>query len=273
MPGKSYIISLIILGFIVSCELSVQTEEETDPIFNLTFNYLQGEEKLFSSAKLKDPFKGTALLYVRLLWYSSYGTDYDSPDSIFLNDNGDFGDILKNDQVYSKKITIQDLNNTLTYTDTGTVYLNVIAMYFDSTSYSLIDSFSLGNIIPRIEWIQAPDTLLVPGTGIETDTIKVKVTDADGLGDIKWVGFTSLKPDGKYANKGNPIYLYDDGGGVILYEPYNLTSGDSVEGDGIYSYVLLLDPSVSTGNYIWTFRAQDVSNAYSNTITHLLVLQ
>jgi len=273
MLGRQIIFPLIVTVFFASCETPVEPERETDPITDITFSYLQEEEKIFASVKLKDPFNGISILFVRLIWYSTHGLNYDAPDSIYLNDNGDFGDILKSDNIYSRKLRNQDLVNTLTYGDTGTVYLSMIAMYYDNTSYSLVDSFSLGNIIPRIDWIQAPDTLLLPTTGIETDTIRVKVTDADGLEDIKWVGFTSQKPNGTYANRGNPIYLYDDGGEVILYEPYNLTSGDSAKGDGIYSYVLILDTSAATGSYIWTFRAQDLSNAYSNTITHTLILQ
>lgn len=270
MLRRQFIFPLIAMGFFVSCETPVESEKQTDPLTNITFSYLQEEEKIFTSAKVKDPFNGLSLLFVQLLWY---GLKYETPDSIFLNDNGDFGDILKNDDVYSRKLSVQDLDNALTYGDTGDVYFDVIAMYSDSSLVDSTFSFSLGNIIPNLDWIQAPDTLSLPITGILTDTIRVKVTDADGLEDIKWVGFTSLKPDGTYANKGNPIYLYDDGGEKILYEPYNLTSGDSVKGDGIYSYVLLLDPSVTPGSYLWTFRAQDVSNAYSNTITHTLILQ
>jgi len=273
MFGRQFIITLLAIGFFVSCETPVESTEETDPITNITFNYLQENENLFASAQLKDPLNSISLSFVRLLWFGTQGLDGSTPDSVFLNDNGDFGDILKSDKVYSRKISIQDLNNMLTYGDTGTVYLSVVAMYSDSTIHSISDSFHLGNIIPRIDWVQAPDTLSVPTSGIETDTIRVKVTDADGLDDIKWVGFTSLKPDGNYANRGNPIYLHDDGGEVILYEPYNLTSGDATKGDGIYSYVLLLDPTVPKGSYLWTFHAQDLSNAYSNTLTHVLVLQ
>lgn len=210
--------------------------------------------------------------FVQLLWYGREGFESDRVDSLFLNDNGDFGDILKGDQTYSRKFSAEGLNNALEYGDTGSVFLEVTAMYFDSTLEVLADTFRLGNIVPRIESVEAPDTLNLPASGTMTDTIRATVTDADSLGDIKWVGFTSLKPDGSLANNGNPIFLYDDGGQVVLYEP-NITSGDSVAGDGIFSYVLFIDPTVAAGEYVWTFQAQDRSNAYSNSVVHTVVIQ
>ncbi|MFQ6674739.1 MAG: hypothetical protein ACE5LH_00190 [Fidelibacterota bacterium] len=257
---------------LVSCEPPVQSVEETDPISGVNFTYLQDVGKIFVSARVKDPFNGVKLNFVQLLWYGTDGFASDRVDSLFLNDNGDFGDILRGDRTYSRKFPAAALKNALAYGDTGSVFLQITAMYLDSTVHALADSFRLGNIVPRIESVDAPDTLELPVTGAKTDTIRATVTDADSLADIKWVGFTSLKPDGTLANNGNPIFLYDDGGEVILYEP-NITSGDSAAGDGIYSYVLFIDPTVPAGQYVWTFQAQDMSNAYSNTVVHTLVVE
>lgn len=251
----------------------MQSVDDTDPIADLQFTYLQGVERIFVGARVKDPFNGVKLNYVQLLWYGMEGLDSNRVDSLFLNDNGDFGDILRGDKVYSRKFSVTGLRNSLEYGDTGTVYLEVRAMYFDSTLESLADSFRLGNIAPRIESVEAPDTLELPTQGVKTDTIRAVVTDPDSLTDIQWVGFTSLKPDGTLANKGNPIFLYDDGGLVDLFPPNNITSGDSVAGDGIYSWVLFVDPTVQVGAYVWTFQAQDKSNAYSNSVVHTVVIQ
>ncbi|MFQ6615403.1 MAG: hypothetical protein ACE5HZ_01360 [Fidelibacterota bacterium] len=256
----------------LTCEPPVQSVEDTDPVSQVRFTYLQDLNKIFVSARVKDPFNGVRLNYVQLLWYGTEGFESSQVDSVFLNDAGDFGDILEGDQTYSRKLQAGGLKNALEYGDTGTVFLEVTAMYFDSTLEVVADSFRLGNIVPRIESVEAPDTLKLPASGTLTDTIHATVTDADSLGDIRWVGFISLKPDGSLANQGDPIFLHDDGGQVILYEP-NITSGDSAAGDGIYSYVLFLDPTVAVGAYVWTFQAQDMSNAYSNTVVHTLVVR
>ncbi|MFQ6674542.1 MAG: hypothetical protein ACE5GH_07145, partial [Fidelibacterota bacterium] len=193
-------IPLLLLGLLVSCEPPVQSVDETDPITDVSFSYLQDDGKIFVSARIKDPFNGVKLNFVQLIWYGINGLSSDNPDSVFLNDNGDFGDILRGDHVYSRKQLAGDLDNPVIYGDTGTVYLRIGATYVDDQSHVLADSFGLGNIIPRIDSVEAPDTLQIPTSGIATDTIRVKVTDPDGLEDIQWVGFRSLKPDGTYAN-------------------------------------------------------------------------
>ena len=81
-------------------------------------------------------------------------------------------------------------------------------------------------------------------------------------------------------NKGNYIYLYDDGSQVILYEP-NFTSGDSVKGDGIYTFKIPIygdgftDPNqqTKTGNFIWRFLTQDLENEYSKMKEHEILIQ
>ena len=272
MMKKPVAILVMTLAFWISCEVPVEPKVETDPVGDIVFTYLQDQAEVYVSAGFEDPFNGVSVSYVRLLWYGIRGLNHDDPDSIFLNDHGDFGDILRDDNVYSRKIPTGDLKNALTYTDTGDVYLEVSAMYLDSALYALADSFSLGNIIPRIDSLDAPDTLRIPASGLRTDTIRVWVSDADGLEDIKWVGFRSLRPDGTYANRNRPIFLYDDGGEVILLEP-DITSGDLIEGDGIYSYVVVLHSQTTPGSYIWTFQAQDLGNAYSNVVTHTVSVQ
>ena len=111
--------------------------------------------------------------------------------------------------------------------------------------------------------------------------IKAQVFDADGLNDIKWVGFTSTHiGEDSLMNNGNPIYLHDDGSETILYEP-DITSGDSARGDGIYSFRIPVygtgfeDPSFQTkeGKFIWRFLAKDKNDEYSNSIDHEIIIQ
>ena len=81
-------------------------------------------------------------------------------------------------------------------------------------------------------------------------------------------------------NKGNYIYLYDDGSQVILYEP-NFTSGDSIKGDGVYTFKIpiygdgFVDPAqqTKTGNFIWRFFTQDFENEYSKMREHEILIQ
>ena len=45
-------------------------------------------------------------------------------------------------------------------------------------------------------------------------------------------------------NNGDYIYLYDDGSSVVLYQP-NVTSGDVMINDGIYSFNILYTALIS----------------------------
>jgi hypothetical protein len=161
------------------------------------------------------------------------------------------------------------------------VYLHVIADY-GSEIITVTDSFRIGNIIPRIITVSAPDTIVRPaGSTVSLHLITAEVFDADGLETIKWVGFTSFHVDGdSLMNKGNYIYLYDDGSEDILYEP-DFTSGDSIRGDGVYSFRIpvygtgFTDPDfqTKTGLFLWRFLTQDKSDDYSKVKEHALVIE
>jgi hypothetical protein len=61
--------------------------------------------------------------------------------------------------------------------------------------------------------------------------------------------------------------MYDDGGVAIIYPP-DITSGDAVKGDGIYS--LTVGYPTLPGTYRFEFQALDRSNAFSPKIVHLI---
>ena len=95
------------------------------------------------------------------------------------------------------------------------------------------------------------------------------------------VGFTSYHVDGdSMMNNGNYLYLHDDGSNVVLYEP-DFTSGDLVQGDGIYSFRIPVygtgfsDPDFQTkpGSFLWRFLTQDQSNEYSKVLEHAILIQ
>ena len=223
---------------------------------------------------------GNELDSVTVNWFSV--TAENPPDVILLNDDGLKGDILSNDQVYSRKIIndVQNLMNPL-ISDTGTVFMEYHAFY-GSEKISLIDSLLIGNIIPVIDSVAAPDTITRPSDAtVSLHLIKARANDADGLETLKWVGFTSFHVQGdSLMNNGNFIYLYDDGSDTIRYLP-NITSGDSIKGDGVFSFRIPVygtgfsDPSFQTkaGTFNWRFICQDEENEYSRVVEHEIVIE
>ena len=212
-----------------------------------------------------------------------YGTkeEYD-PDSLILKDNGMNGDIIAEDDIYTLKFQNDStvINNTLGG-DSGSVYINILAIYVGQTEKKSA-SFKIGNIIPRIISIASPDTITRPaGATLSLHLVSASVFDADGLDNIKWVGFTSYHVEGdSMMNKGNYIYLYDDGSENIIYLP-DITSGDITSSDGTYSFKIPVfgsgntDPEyqTKTGTFRWEFITQDKEDEYSLPITHEVVIQ
>ena len=157
-----------------------------------------------------------------------------------------------------------------------------LATYGNGSSFMVEDSFSLGNIIPIIVSISASDTILLPDSGgVIFELVEAEVHDANGLDDIRRVGFVSYHvDDSTFLNEGNIINLYDDGSEVIIYEP-NFTSGDVEANDGTYSFRIPVfgpgnpDPALQTktGTFDWIFEAMDMSNTYSDTVIHRIIVQ
>ena len=146
----------------------------------------------------------------------------------------------------------------------------------------LDDEAFLNKRIPQLQYIIAPDTIIRPSNNsVIFKVVKAKVHDANGLDDVRRVGFVSYHVEGdSFLNKGNLINLYDDGSEVIIYEP-NFTSGDSIANDAIYSFRVPIfgsgnvDPSLQTktGTFNWIFDAMDMSNTYSDTVIHTVVVE
>ena len=263
----------------LSCSEPID-ENETFPISDPTFTFHQNANKFYFSINVDSTYQGKVLNRALVYWY---GNDKSSDhDKIFLNDGGLQGDIIPGDNIFATKIPNNSINNLLN-DDTGFVYMEYRVYYgeIDSLMPTLYDSLSLGNIIPRIDSITAPDTILLPlGQTFSLHSVSAEVFDADGLETIKWVGFTSFHIEGdSLMNDGSHIYLYDDGSNQILYEP-NITSGDLIEGDGIFSFRIPVygtgfnDPTFQTrtGTFRWRFIAQDLNNQYSNIIEHEIII-
>lgn len=271
--------SMLILGFLYfSCSDPVD-EETIFPMDDPNFTFHQDANKLYFSLRTDSKYQNAKLESVVVYWY---GTSRDNPpDTISLNDSGINGDIIMNDDIYSRKISNDsNLRNSLV-DDTGRVYMDYLAL-FGSETVSLRDSIVIGNIIPRIVNVSIPDTIVRSSDAtVSLHLVKAEVYDPDGLSTIKWVGFTSYHVEGdSLMNKGNYIYLYDDGSDEILYEP-NITSGDSVRGDGIFSFRIpvygtgFTEPGFQTkaGTFNWRFITQDIANDYSQVVEHEIVIQ
>ena len=272
------IIALILM--IAGCGNSNPDDELIIYISDTQFNFHQNTNQLYISTKVQPEQNGQILDKVMVEWY---GTSLDNtPDSLTLVDDGTNGDIISFDDIYTLKIVNDTLSihNTLG-DDSGKVYLNVNAIYIGNIEQQT-SSFRIGNIIPRIMSVSA-DTLIVRPSGatLSLHLVSATVFDADGLDNIKWVGFTSYHVQGdSMMNNGNYIYLYDDGSSNVIYLP-DITSGDLISGDGAFSFKIPVfgsgntDPSYQTkpGTFRWDFIAQDKNDEYSLSSSHEVVIQ
>ena len=271
---------LILILFFCGCTVKDSDDDSVAYISDAQFNFHQDVNMLYVSAKVLPEAEGKILDNVIVEWYGT--KEENAPDSLILKDNGMDGDIIAEDDIYTLKFQNDStvINNTLG-DDSGSVYINILAIYVGQTEKKS-SSFKIGNIIPRIISIASPDTITRPsGATLSLHLISATVFDADGLDNIKWVGVTSYHVEGdSMMNKGNYIYLYDDGSENIIYLP-DITSGDVTSSDGTYSFKIPvfgsgnIDPEyqTKTGTFRWEFITQDKEDEYSLPTTHEVVIQ
>ena len=264
------------------CQGSSNSNEVENALGNLQFTYLQDDRILYFAIEVESSINRSPLESTVLYWY---GTDTTlSPDNLLLNDEGESGDIIKGDDLYSLKVLNDTLflSNPISLNDTGKVHMKFQASYGKVSSFMIRDSFFLGNIIQQVVSISAPDTIIRSSdNSVIFELVSARAHDANGLNDIRRVRFVSYHFEGdSFLNKGNLINLYDDGGEVIIYEP-NFTSGDLEANDGIFSFRVPVfgagntDPSLQTktGTFNWIFDAMDMSNTYSDTVIHKVIVE
>ena len=276
---------LIITALIFwGCPDSASTPDPDSPLGELQFTYLQNDQILYFAIDVATSHRNSSLGTAALNWF---GTDItNTPDYLLLNDDGISGDIIKNDYLYSLKEPNDSLTlmNPISSSDTGRVYVEFQVTYGNSPPDTVKYSFELGNIIPQIESIATPDTIVRPSdNSIIFEPVEAKVHDANGLEDIRRVGFVSYHVEGdSFLNEGNIINLYDDGSAVIIWQP-NFTSGDATADDGVYSFRVPvfgtgqenedLGLITKAGTFDWIFEAMDMANTYSDTVIHRIIVQ
>ena len=274
---------LIITALIFwGCPDSASTTDTDSPLGELQFTFLQNDQILYFAIDLAPSVKGNTLETAMVFWYGTDSTRT-TPDDLELKDDGTNGDIIENDNLYSLKV----INNSLTLhpidsSDIGRVYVDFEATYGSNEPIPVEYSFYLGNIIPLISSISAPDTIFLPDSGgVIFELVTADVHDADGPEDIRGVGFVSYHVEGdSFLNEGNIINLYDDGSEVIIYEP-NFTSGDVDPNNGTYSFKIPVfgpgNPDLAlqtkTGTFDWIFEAMDMAHTYSDTVIHRIIVQ
>ena len=127
--------------FFYGCSGSNDNNEIDSPLGNLQFTYLQDDRILYFAIEVQSSINRSPLESTILYWY---GTDTTvSPDNLLLNDDGQSGDIISGDNLYSLKVlndTIY-LANPISLDDTGKVHIKSQANYGNGASFALQDSF------------------------------------------------------------------------------------------------------------------------------------
>lgn len=135
---------------------------------------------------------------------------------------------------------------------------------------------------PVVAQVDLPDSVAKPPSGSVAVRITAKVRDPQGLEDIRSVGFLSLKPDGTYANNGQPIPMVDNGlpfDPALYPQPFY---GDEVAGDGVFTFTMVVYsdaeaaraglPPVLKGEYRFRFQAMDWVGQKSETVERVFVV-
>ncbi len=178
-----------------------------------------------------------------------------------LVDDGSSGDQTAGDGIYSIETTTEFASWKF-----GSYHLYMTA--FDSKQkasesiYTTIPwaKMELG-VIPELFNLSSPDTIVRPMTGDKSILLTIEATDPDNKNDVKEVFFYSKKPNGEYANSGNPFNLYDDG-----------ASGDATANDNIFSLIIWIISANDLGDYVFEFQARDYSDLLSSKIIHTITV-
>ena len=251
---------------IMGCPGGEFTDDETDSLNDLQFNYHQGLNNLYFSVQVESSYLGKKLQAVQALYFGFDTTHI--ADTLVLNDWGIAGDIISDDGVFSIRIS-NDSNNVtfvLEPTNTGNVYTKFLAQYGTLIKSKML-MYETGNQGPKILSVSMPDSLRRPGAdSVSVGTLVVTLTDPDGHEDVQTCYLMFQKPDSTFSS-GSPISLYDDGN-----KDFSMYLWDDVAKDGKYSRYIIIDSSNPLGTYTSYFYARDYSGILSEPFITTLVV-
>lgn len=253
-------LSILILIIFFGCEKKFDATVETtfDSYQILKLSYLSGftynpTDSSFVISITFDNSKSVSSVYVEV--YSPQNKKVNSVPLI-LNDDGNNGDLLKGDNIYSSKFSLSQSNSNGFYKIEYFI-TEKSGSIKKAASQSFLYNNGQSNVSPRISNLSAPDSAEI-GSSPTLILITVAAQDSNGLSDIDKVFFNSFVPPNGEPASGNPFYMYDDG-----------SHGDKIVGDGIFSITIVLPTSgVTKGVYRWEFQAVDRSRLESNLIIH-----
>lgn len=259
----------LLMGLLLSimgCPGGDFTDDETDSLNDLQFNYHQGLNNLYFSVQVESSYLGKKLQAVQALYFGFDTTHI--ADTLVLNDWGIAGDIISDDGVFSIRIS-NDSNNVtfvLEPTNTGNVYTKFLAQYGTLIKSKML-MYETGNQGPKILSVSMPDSLRRPGAdSVSVGTLVITLTDPDGHEDVQTCYLMFQKPDSTFSS-GSPISLYDDGN-----KDFSMYLWDDVAKDGKYSRYIIIDSSNPLGTYTSYFYARDYSGILSEPFITTLVV-
>ncbi len=166
-----------------------------------------------------------------------------------MSDNGGSPDTTGGNGVYTVAVN---------YTTTSCLTVGNYSVQYIATSASGLTSnlivstvpvYYSNNVAPVVSFVNAPDTVIKPTTGVNLFPITIKGSDANGQCDIRSVFLKTIRPDGVPGNNGDPIFMFDDGD-LVLH-------GDSIAGDGRYSIIAGIGSTNLLGTYQFNYQATD----------------
>lgn len=244
-------------------------ETDPNPITNRQFTFHQDMNQLYYGVTVEETYTLENLSKVSINWYGTSRSN--PPDTLTLYDDGTNGDILMGDGLHGLKIANDSTNITnILGDDSGHVYMDFVATYKTET-VTMSDSFRIGNIIPRFLSISFPDSMPHPTEPnyYAIDSIFVSVFDPYGLKDIRSCYLMLKKPDGSFANNGQPIYLKDDG----VKSSENISIWDSKANDGIFTRLITIGYENPLGKYYGIFYLYDWGGLSSTHMDSVVVYE
>ena len=171
------------------------------------------------------------------------------PDTLYMYDNGEDGDITSGDGVYTYAITLDNTPQTK-----GEYTYRFTAKDSEGELSENLDKVIEIDVHPKpyLFNLNPPDSILVRNT--DSNLFTLQVNDPQGLSDVDIVYFTIEDVEGIVSV--DTSFMHDDG-----------SDGDVTADDGIYSFILDDYGFITVGgDYIFRFNAIDLSDNISNQL-------